>query len=667
MKKKLTKAIACLCSVMLAVSSAGCKKDSPGGNGNIPAPQNTVNDYTEHKVEGTLHKGLENIPDTGVPFVVNGSTEYKLVYNAEDAEVSKAAQFIALQIYAATGANVATETNPSWSDSAKYIILDNDALRSASGVQMTTDDIGIMGYQLVTKGNSVFILAHGSEGYHLGALAFLRIVVGYECLAADEIFFLKDGSYLPEMNVVERPDFDFRYDQVYWKLSLEKYYPMGMIANSYGQIFVGTNSAHNSFYYLPPKEYEQDHPGWYTEARCNASGDTENYQKYAAQLCYTARGNEEEKKIMQQIVADKIVEAALKEENSNRNVINFTAQDESVQCTCDACNAIMDEYGSISAAIIMFTNGVDDIVQQKLQEYADEHNTQKKELYIRIYAYQNSKNPPNKLTEEVTCNEHVCIWIAASRARYSYTFYDDINAAEAQAIRDWGKFGKLHFWFYNLNSQTYFIPSNIFSSTVENFRFAKENSGIWMGNNGVWKSAKLTGFMSYKEFLDSRLEFNVNFDYADLKRVFFDHYFGDGGVYMEQFFDEMVAYETYLRDLSGSTDFSGMVITEYPADAKYWPKGLMDRWNDLCGQALKAIEKDRGGEKYEQYRQRIVLESLFPRYVLCKFYASQIGASELQAMRQAFYEDCMFFGINDESEYATLDSLWVAWQVDREG
>ncbi len=691
--KKLIVAL-CLASVTFSAVACGGKD---GGSNRLPSENGVIEDYNEHKVAGTVHYGLENIKDSGVPFVVDGKTDYKIVYDKANSAIGKAGDYIVSQINEATGATLTREDNPTWSADAKYVILGDEAMKAAANYQMTDVELGIAGYHIKTIGNSVFIYAENNDGYHLGALAFLRIVVGYDCLAADTIIYEKDGSYIPEMDVVERPDFDYRHDMTYYQNSVEKAYAQGISVNgslmmdpSLDPITGSTKSmqVHNSFVYVDPIKYEFGHENCglgYTDAECEAGHsnffsaqrcnfrdanaaayNNQYYQKYASQLCYTAHGNENDLKIMQTLSAERIVATALHEKNAAKNVITFTAQDESTECDCSSCKAIVSEYGNISAAIIMFMNGVDDIVQEKLQAYADETGTKKKEVNTLIFAYQQTRFAPKKIDEKTKMNEHVGVYLAASKVRYAHTFYDEINEADAKAIQDWSKFGKMYYWFYSLNAMTHFVPSNTFQTTVVNYRFAKENSGTWMGNNGTWLTKKLPGFTTFKEYLEASLMFDVNRDYAEMKETFFKHYYGNGGEYMLQFFNEVTAYMDSMRDSGTTVDFDGVVVNNNPHQAKYWPIQMVKRWDDLCKQALKAIESHKleDEELYEKYRAHIQLEKLFPLFAFTNLHDDKFTQEELSALRLEFYQTCKYFDIKDLTDYEKIDTLWTAWGLE---
>ncbi len=678
MKKSIIKIVCifmCLCCLFLAA----CDKTPDGDDTNkIPVASNTAKDYDDHKVSGTIHYGYDQLKDTGMPFVVNEETEYKIVYNDSDDNIATAAGYIIDNVKKATGATLLTETNPTWSAFAKYIVLGDKTLEQSAGVSITKQyDLSVYGYEILTKGNSVFILADGGDGYYMGTLAFLRIVLGYEYLDADVIVYEKDGSYIPEMDIIERPDFDFRGDRTEYFHSIEKGYGMGLKDDNSLMIPVNRGSSnnggiHNTFFYINPDIYdnpddpENYHPEFYTEER---AAEDVNYEDkwgiWPAQLCYTAHGNEESKKMMQQLIADRIVELAFEEVNKDYTLITVSQQDQSTHCKCDACAEIEEEYGAISAAIIMFINGVDDIVQAEFERIAQETGEPKRVMNILFFAYQDSRFAPNKVDENTTCNENVGIYFAASKTKYSWTFYDSINDPESNEIRQWAKHGKLYFYLYRYNCMNYFMPSNIFSSTVTNFRFCKEMNGNYISEEAGYEQPYLTGFTAFKEYLTSRLLVNVNLEYDDLKETFFKHYFGDGGVYMEQFFDELTGYMSYLRD-SGDNNFYGCVVNENPDETKYWPYQMMERWMDLCNQAYKAIEKTKieDPEMYQVYKDHILIETLFPRYVLCMLHDAQFDSEVLFEMRKEFIADCQYLKCKKVGSYTiTIEELAKSWGV----
>lgn len=191
MKKRLLQVIAFICVAVTLFSLCACGKKQPDPIDDVVAE----NVRAEHKVTNSLHKGVDNIPDTGIPFVVDGTSEYKIVAGNSDIHknaVAKAAGFISSHVNSATG--VALEVidgdgDVEWSESAKLVVVGSEKLQQAAGFRKTTDDIGLTGYQIQTVGNSVFVWADGDSGYNLAALALLRVLVGYDCLDLDTYIY----------------------------------------------------------------------------------------------------------------------------------------------------------------------------------------------------------------------------------------------------------------------------------------------------------------------------------------------------------------------------------------------------------------------------------------------------------------------------------------------
>ena len=77
---------------------------------------------------------------------------------------------------------------------------------------MPMQDIGATGVYVKTAGKSVFITGKGEYGVHNGVYVFLEHVFGHDHLYCDTtVFSVKAGDtvYLPTMDIVEKPDFEF--------------------------------------------------------------------------------------------------------------------------------------------------------------------------------------------------------------------------------------------------------------------------------------------------------------------------------------------------------------------------------------------------------------------------------------------------------------------------
>ncbi len=240
--KKVNKFLALILSIVSFGSMAMLSACQSGGNKPF-VPENPTEDTENHGIEGMLHK--VSVTESNLPFVTAGTTEYKIVYDAKNYYKETASNFIIDHVKKATGAKIGVlaPENATWNENQKYIVVGDKALFESAGLTMPKDDIGQTGYFVKTVGKSVFIMTKGNDGYQLGAIAFLRAVLGYDMFAEDCVIYEKSGETLPNMNIVERPDYDYRQNSN--KMISDTIYGMGHTAENEIWIPVGGSKIHN--------------------------------------------------------------------------------------------------------------------------------------------------------------------------------------------------------------------------------------------------------------------------------------------------------------------------------------------------------------------------------------------------------------------------------------
>ena len=656
--RKRTKLLSLILAGITMLSFAACTKTE------TPPPQYNAEtiESTEHLATGTLHD--VKVTPSDRPFIVNGESEYSIVV-IEETRAQRAAEFIRSQLYQATGVSlsVVSAADVKYSADAKYIVIGDEDKFEQAGLTMPSQELGQTGYYIKSAGDSVFLAVHGTLGYQQAAIAFLRQVVGYEIFAADTIVYGKDGTTLPDMTIVERPDFEFhRPGNV---MNDATRYAMGFQVNSEIYIDVGT-TWHNTMYYLPREQYEAEHPGWYSN-RPNSNPEQ-------MQICATARGDEEELKIMTETVADIVYEKL--EQYPDRNTITFTIMDNVYGCTCEACTAEKQKYGTDAAAYIKLVNNVSQIVDKK---YADAGR--EREYTLMIFAYNLTEIPPVKkvdgkwvpVAEEMMLADNVGVYIAPTSPDYSYSFYDEINAPAVDIIEGWSVLtDNIYMWLYQTNFAWYMMPHNTFEATIETYRYCQSINTVQLNNLGQYYGVdNPTGFTRFKDYIDSQAQFNVNVSYNDLADKWFANYFGDAAEPMRKYFDELVAYMYMLAD-EYPEDVTGKMSSNVH-QAQFWPKRLLNSWLSLIDEAYAAIEKYAAldPEEYELLKKHIDAESLFPRYALLMFHSGSFGVNELRQYRIAFRDDIRnlnnllvyeWNGFNGNKNYP-FETLFQTWGV----
>ena len=456
--------------------------------------------------------------------------------------------------------------------------------------------------------------------------------------SADMVVYEKSGETLPDMDITERPDFEFHRGGN-GESSATAY---GMGFNLASDIFIKVQEYwHNTMYYLPYETYgnkgdeENYHPEWYAAPGVAAESN---------QICATAHGNAESLKKMEETVADTVYRHL--EDNPDRYAITFTVMDNNNVCKCEACTAEREKYGTDSAAYIKLVNNVSDEVDKRFEKEG-----KRRDYMLMIFAYQITAQPPavkqadgtyKAVAEEMKLHKNVGVYIAPSTAEYTYSFYDAENAATAQAIEGWAALtdDNIFFWLYETYFGWYYMPYNSFDSIIDTYRYCYTKGNKHMNNLGqYYGSENPSCFMKFKAYLDSKAEFDVNVEYEDVKERFFNGYFRDAAEPMLRYFNELTLW---LRQIENENDeINGQYGCTALQNEKYWPKGLLNRYLSLIDEAYAAIEKYKIFDPglYEKLYNHINAESLFPRYAVLEFYKGTFSADALLSYRIAFRDD----------------------------
>ena len=634
MKKNRMRLCAGLLVAILALS--GCSGTSGGKKAE---PVNPVDITDTHYLTNTLHK--VNVTESDRPFVVDATSEYKIIAG-EDENTQKAANYLAIYLEKATGCMLEYATPQEYSADGKYIVMNVPELFTSAGLTMPEDDLGVMGYYIKSIGDNVFLTSNYEHGARFAMLAFLRQVVGFKMYALDAVSFEKDGTTLPDMDIVETPDVPYFYRMHNSGDEPEESYMMGFVTNG----FISYEGVlwHNSLIYLPMEVYQAEHPSWYS---------TEGNE-----LCYTAHGDEKELETMTTVIADKMLAAA--EQQPEGLFVTCTIMDDYAACSCDACKASIEKYnGAASAAIVKFTNKLNEKVQTELQRQADATGTKKRPLTVLFFAYHDVTAPPSvqnpngtfsPVDETVVCDENVAAFYAPIRADFNQTFYNDINQSYHDMMLGWSACADDIFcWLYETNFTYYMYPYNSWDSMYETYRFCADVGAPFVMSQGQHNASASTAFADFKDYMNSCAIFDLNQDYNDIMDDYFTNYYLEAGEPMRQYFDEMRAWMRHLEE-TYPTEVGGFIYTEI-AQAKFWPKNLLEHWIELIDEAYEAAEayKDQK-DLYESLIERIKKESMFLRYVLIEFYSGTYSVDVLENMMLSFKEDAQKLSFNRVSE-----------------
>lgn len=691
--KKLKRIMPLLLVGVMGFSLFSCSDDEES----TPTVQGEP-DKVIHKIEGTLHK--VNVSKGSTPFVVGNQTQYKIYVDVSNPSVSaainKSAGFVVEQIQNATGAkmSVSTDKPTSLTENDCAIVYGYPDLFANLGLTMPNDDIGSTGYYIKTVGNVVFIQANGADGYRMAGLAFLRETIGYDMITEDCIVYSKSAETMPIMDIVERPDFDYRQIQNYYT-SIEVY---GTGMHTHSDIWIPINGwdMHNALYYIPVEIYGSDHPEW--------------YRADFKQPCYTAHGVKEEYTAMLQTVFE-VIKTRMAECPTLEN-ISFTAMDGTGQdsCTCENCLVYRELYGTPAATCIYFMNDLNKLVQAHIAE-----NEPGRVMNLTFFAYHDAEPAPverTKYTDSsgnvvwgdpiadangnyqplkrykqdenghfikdasgnyvyetdangnyvyLKCDDHVYPWLAPIYSKFTSSFYDERNQTYAKNVSSWyAVSSNVYVWIYGTNFSYYLYPYNTWSVAPETYRYLRE-----CGVKYIWNQAQernqSTAFTDLKDYIDSKFMFDVNADYAEVIDNYFNNYFLDAAEEMRSLFDLIQARSAYLEETVPT--ISGGIYDDI-GEAEYWPRLLLEEMIDIIDRAYVAVEKYKTSdpELYNNLVKRIKKESIFPRYALCVHFGDYY--SNINEIRAEFRDDWneLGFSIYKEAD-GDMQAIFNSWGI----
>lgn len=585
---------------------------------------------------------------TDYDLVKNKTSEYKIVLESDALYNERLARDEIVDFfYQATGITLqsVTDDEATYGKDSKLIILGDTEFTEQSGVNAA--EIPFQGYTIKTVDSNLFIVGD-DYGVLYGAYEFLSKTLNYEIFASDEIRLMKNVTdlKLPDLNISDSPD-------ILWREP--NYGPLEDVTtgnrfrvNNNIWITESGNFIHNSFdEYFPKKTYESTHPEFYSDG--------------GKQLCYCAHGNPESYALMQDIVFERIKTLVNKfySQGDFRGAISFTQEDNNTWCNCPSCSEQKDKYGTDAAVVIQFLNPVAKKVQEWLDETWSGHS-----LDIAFFAYYTTEKAPVTASgETLEVEDNVAVFYAPIQGQYMWDFNHEKNASYMQTMKNWRAVcDKFYLWFYSTNYRDYLVWYDSFNSMQSMYRLAKEYNANYLFDQGRYNATSLTAFDSLKVYLNCKLAWNVDADVVSLTNDFFDNYFGAASGAMKKYYNSFRSWSQNVKDNLG---ISGQCLTNI-SSATYWPKRILEQWEDCIEEAYQAIEplKNTDSATYEKLYDRIMSEGIAIRYHLYESNANDYDATELKALRLKFKEDATRLGFTKLTESGSIeDNVYKKWGI----
>ena len=599
---------------------------------------------SEITVGDTVHEVY--VGTTPHKMVENGTTKYKLLVTPEDEMTYSEAINEFKEIFQlSTGIIMPLEKDNGggFFDDATYISLGETSAFKQSGITADYQTIGSQGYQIETKGKSIFVIGKKS-GILFGVYDLLNKLVDYDMYTTFNPYVkrnLKEIS-LPDLKIKEVPDIEYRIPVMGPQFNSKKLTHRMRYQQS-GEVIIPGGQAHNILNWIVPLEEHKDtHPEWFSRDQ--------------KQLCYTARGDKEAYAAMLAEAVSNIKEVL--ERYPSQSAMSITQMDVGVWCECDACQALQDYYGADSASQIMFVNDV----ATQIQEWLDAEQGGR-EVQFMFFAYHKSEDAPVKQNEDgtwvavddkVKLKDNVSVWIAPIYEDYTISVTHENSIRIRTLMESWHAVADSYFvWAYNVYFDNYLIPYDSYASMQDLIKYFVSHNTEFLWVQGNWNLRQNTGYDQLKCYLYSKLLWNCNLNVKELISDYFDKVYYEASDVMEETFWSWRAQSEIQRDLGRSGN-----IYMAPKEEKYWPKRYLDTQLAKMEEAKKLIEKYQTEDPalYQDIYDSIVCETISLRYIMLELYSTSLDKQALADFKRDFKEDTNRLGFNMISEFDSMDS-----------
>lgn len=625
-------------SLILSISAlSGCSNDTNSGDDTIKETNEYIvkNSTTEYALV------VDNVSDSMLDFAIQ---EFKLFFE-------EATDIVIPVVYAGT---------VSYSEEAKYVSLGKNALFLDAGLSTDDMNLGMSGYTIQTKGNSVFIAGENYEATLFGVYEFFSIMFNFDCFS-NTYYYIDTGiteAKLKALSVVDVPDTQFRAiaaPMIAGDTTASARMRMNCISS--GGKLLGHQTVHSGMLYLPKEEYQANHPKWYA-----ASG---------SQLCFTAGGDPNEYAIMVDTLFAKMRDFAI--EDQEGFIYNFGIEDLFGFCECDECKRIKAVYGCMTAGLIRLLNDV--AVKLDAWMESDDGQPYARDYRIKLLAYYDCVYPPAKYNSQSgewepvdnssysICHDRVVPHFAAIRENFSKSIFAPENKATYEQLLGWRACAKeLGFWGYSCDYNNYLVYSDLSNYKYGMLKLLSETGGLYYFNEeGRACAGAAPGWDTLQNYLVSKLSWDGSADVDALTQKFIKYYYGDGAKAIGEYYD---LYRTQTKYAYMNEERGFYYYTDLNT-AENYPKSYLDQSLVFINEALKEIEylKSVNPALYQTYYNNITLERITVYYLMIKLFESSYTESETYQMKLSLKEDCNRMGVGKINHNTAVDTLFNQWGV----
>lgn len=543
----------------------------------------------ENAIVSTYGKHDHNfVYKTERDFIKNGKSDYIVTTPSDMPDMGEyALSELRYFIKLSTGVNLeVVSDNAVLSKTQKFISLGKTKQLAQKKYNLDASTYKTSGFSIKSdeEGNVYIFSAFVNNNYNgvlCGVYEFLQKTIDLE-IYTEEIFDYKKSSnlFMPKFDIEEIPDFDER--NIGGTADFNSKLRLRLLTNTEDRKY--PLSGHSQLSILELSDEWKKNNDW-----VSADGQV---------LCYSAwkTGMDEE-------YANNVI--SLFEQYPEVNSIFMGVPDATKPCACDRCKALQAEYNTNAAgSMIIFLNKV---INRVVDYYADT------DRYVTFgtFAYEGVVEAPchrNTTTgkwepdaPEVVPHERLQIQFCPISGSIIKPLTAKENEDCYNSYQGWLAISKDMSCFmypYLIKANTVTIPQNqVFPS---NIRLYAQGVMTYYFDEVI---PTASAFSNLQRYVESKMMWNVNYDYDELSRVFITHVYGVTAPIIQEFYDYYIVWSANYMEGAIST-YATTTARIFNQDV--FPESAFNVWNSALSEAYKVLnDSEVDKQEYEQIKYEI--------------------------------------------------------------
>ena len=419
--------------------------------------------------------------------------------------------------------------------------------------QLLVDSLKDDGYIIVGDGHDLVLYGKGEKGTLYAMYAFLEMM-GYR-LYTPEAMVVPDVSKmeLPICRILSNPAFRYREVPYYYPNHSQLYADWHHLHTQADRDSLFGMYVHTFSRLLPPSEYYDAHPEWYSLNNGRRMRD--------GQLCLSTPEVFEE---LCRRLADTMAQ------RPEAQVWSVSPNDNYNVCECAECRRLDSLYGGHSGTLMWFIGNV-------ARRFPDKTISTLAYQYTRPAPLSTASIPP-KLPENLQ------VMLCPIEVGREQPIVLSQEGSFRKDMEDWHQLtDNIYLWDYVVQFRNFWDPFPNLHVLQSNLQFFRDNGAQMMFEQATGPN-NVSSWMDIRCYMIAKLLWNPDVDIDSIMDDFYQGYYGDTGKYVREIVDMM---ENAVVDGGKRLDIYG-----YPVDAvdTYLQPRLMHQYDSIMTQAYAVAD-----------------------------------------------------------------------------